>query len=67
MRSGAEPDDCIVRGASDPVFIKKKKSGRFPQTSDRPNLIPLALKVLLGKPNLIPETGCGQSPQKPNA
>lgn len=64
LGSGAESVDRIIWGKADGVFIRKKKSGRLTVTESRPSLIPSAFKVLPGKPSLIPEAGCGQSPQK---
>lgn len=64
LGSGAEPVDRIIWGKADGVFIRKKKPGRLILTESRPSLIPSALKVLPEKPSLIPEVGCGQSPQK---
>jgi hypothetical protein len=50
LGSGAKPVDRIIWGKADGVFIKKKKPGRLTLTENRPSL--------------IPEAGCGQSPQK---
>ena len=64
MGSGAEPVDCIIWGKADRVFIRKKKPGRLTLNEGRPSLIPSAFKGLPENPSLIPEAGCGQSPQK---
>ena len=55
---------CIVFNCICILFIKKKKPGRLTLTESRPSLIPSAFKVLPENPSLIPEAGCGQSPQK---
>ena len=64
MGSGVEQVDRIIWGKADGIFIRKKKPGRLTLTESRPSLIPSALKVLPENPSLIPEAGCGQSPQK---
>ena len=50
MGSGVEQVDRIIWGKADGIFIKKKKPWRLTLTENRPSL--------------IPEAGCGQSPQK---
>ena len=64
MGSGAEPAGCPVRRAADGSFIKR--SGWQQPKTCHPILIPSAFILLPEYPILIPEVGCGQSPQKGN-
>jgi hypothetical protein len=63
LGSGAEPADRIVWGKADTVFVKEKARAA-PNRGQPPQPYSIGIKSIAKKTSLIPEAGCGQSPQK---
>ena len=61
---GPQPADSPLWGPADTISVNWKAWGRaLWKGATVPSLIPSASIALPGNPNLIPEAGCGQSPQ----
>ena len=63
LGSGAEPADRIVWRKADTVFVKEKARAA-PNRGQPPQPYSIGIKSIAKKTSLIPEAGCGQSPQK---
>ena len=62
---GTQPADSPLRGAADTIPVEKESLGQGAMEKCRcPQPYSVGIYSIAGKPNLIPEAGCGQSPRK---